>query len=151
MPFLFVEKSWVQIFVMYTGNFQILSSSLFDKDSSGDTRWSNNALMLILLPDDLRFSLCGYIRVLCSLLDVLLFDTGVFDFRCLVPGLLIMSVGYVFLFRLDIEKSTESPPTVESTVTGERMAADSVKDLAASRKCVAHLVATNLSLTVSDL
>ena len=40
---------------------------------------------------------------------------------------------------------------VESTVTGERMAADSVKDLAASRKCVAHLVATNLSLTVSDL
>ena len=40
---------------------------------------------------------------------------------------------------------------VESTVTGERMAADSVKDLAASRKCVAHLVATNLSRTVSDL
>ena len=40
---------------------------------------------------------------------------------------------------------------VESTVTGERMAADSVKDLAASRKCVAHLVATNLLRTVSDL
>ena len=40
---------------------------------------------------------------------------------------------------------------VESMVTGEQMTTDSVKDLAASRKCVAHLVATNLLRTVSDL
>ena len=40
---------------------------------------------------------------------------------------------------------------VESTVMGEQMADDSVRDLATCRKCVAHLVVTNRSQTVSDL
>ena len=52
---------------------------------------------------------------------------------------------------LNYHHTVQDQDSVESTVTGERMAADSVKDLAASRKCVAHLVATNLSRTVNDL
>ena len=40
---------------------------------------------------------------------------------------------------------------VESTVTGEQITIDSVRDLATCRKCMVHLVVTNRSQTISDL
>ena len=50
------------------------------------------------------------------------------------------------------DESVKEPlDIVESTVMGEQITIDSVRDLATCRKCVAQFVVTNRSQTVSDL